>query len=77
MHTGFRCGNLKERELGDLVVDGRSANWISSSLYKGQGAGACRHGNKPSGFVKYWKFLLLAGKLLGSQKVFCSMELVS
>jgi len=77
MHTGFRWGNLKERELEDLVVDGKSANWISSSLYKGQRAESCRHGNKTSGFVKYWEFPLLIGKILGSQKAFCSMEVVS
>jgi hypothetical protein len=65
-----------KRLLGDLDVDERSANCISSILERGQETGSCRHGNKPSGIVKYWKFPLLAGELLVSQKAFCSMDLV-
>ena len=53
-----------KRLMGDLVVDERSSNWISSSLEKEQGAGSCRHDNKPSGFIKCWELLLLVGELL-------------
>ena len=69
-YTGFWRGNLRERDhLGDAGVDGRIilrlifrkwdvVLWTGSSwLSKGQIAGTCECGNKPSGYIKCGEFL--------------------
>jgi hypothetical protein len=39
-------------------------------------AGSCLHGNEPFGCIKCWKFMVVNGQLVASQKGLCSMEVV-
>ena len=69
MCTGFWWGNLSERvHWGDLDVDGKKIlrrifgkwEWLEigwSWLRLGRVAGACEHGDEPSGFVSCGEFL--------------------
>jgi len=63
MHTGFWCGNLKERgHVEDLAIDGRIViNWssrnrmevlIQAHVVKVQLSGCCKQGNEHSGSIK-------------------------
>jgi hypothetical protein len=70
VHTGFWWENLRERDnFEDPGIDGRIIlRWIFRKWYvtawtgsmwlrQGQVTGSCGCGNKPSGSIKYEKFL--------------------
>jgi len=69
VYTVFCWGNLKERDhLEDPGADGRILRWIfrkwhweawTGLFWPGEGkvAGSCKHGNEPSGSIKWGEFL--------------------